>query len=184
MRHDLHIPHMHIRDSVKLNIAEYTGETEEILILAPGAGRKAEDLDGEAVFIFIIDIRRQIELGRGEAVLGIPDIVPVQPERKTALDTLKGNENLPALHHLRYKEEMHIARRRIVLRRDLPRADRLMPVPGILRVDVSRRPVPLQFEVSGHPDVIPARDIIICPIEILRRLCDIGSPGKLPDAVQ
>ena len=183
-RQNLHVPHMHVRICEELHIPENAREAEEVLVLAPGTRGEAEDLHGEAVFIFIIDVRRQVKLGRREAVLRIADIVPVEPERKPALDSLEGNENLPPLHHLRHIKEMHVARSRIVFRRDLSGHDRLVAVPGILGVDVGRRAVALQFKVPRNTDIVPAGDIIIRPVKILRRPGDVGCPHELPDPVQ
>ena len=80
---------MYIRDRIEIYIPENAGEPEKVLILAPAARCEAKDLCGQLVLTLRINELRELKLGWSEAVLGIADILSVQPKGKATLRSLE-----------------------------------------------------------------------------------------------
>jgi len=70
---------MDLRYGVKIHIAEYPREAEEILVLDPAGCRPFEDLDRQLV-LACGQVRGQVEFGRGEAIGAVANVVAIQPQ--------------------------------------------------------------------------------------------------------
>ena len=155
----LHIPHMNLRCRIQIHIPENPGKTIKILILTPASRSPFKDLRRQLVFS-LLQIRAQKKLRRCEAVLTVPHKMPVQPDRYTALGTLKGNIHAFFIKFFRHLEILHITCHRVKPLWHLSGRYLLPAVPGILHIRVLWKIVALHLDMGRHSDIIPALTII------------------------
>ena len=160
-----------------------SGETEEVLSLCPAAGRPLENSDRHTV-PSVLHILRELEFCRCETILTVTDELPVQPEGKAALHTLKGDKNPFTLHLFGNQKIFQITSRWIVFHRDLTGHELFFTVPGIGNVDVLRACISLHLYVCRNRNIIPACRIIITLLKSGNRLQIVVRVTELPESVQ
>ncbi len=159
IRGDVEVLHVHRRTPEKDNIAEETGEAEEVLVFQPGDAAPFEDLRGQAV-LPIDECRRDIEFGGGEGIGRVPDIGAIQPEGDRAFCPANVDRDPFARGEWLIESESGDVRRdRVELCRRLTGLDLLVAVPGVLGVDVLRAIVAVELDVSGNRDGVPSAHI-------------------------
>ena len=134
---------------VEKDTAENTEEPEHILILQPSRAAVLVDLHAQAV-AGLLEIRRQVKVRGGEAVLGIAHELSVEPEVKRLLHSLKGDADRFSQKRRGQIKLPYIAAHRRVVPVDLGRTQRRMAVPRVQRVDVLDLTIALQLDVARH----------------------------------
>ncbi len=183
IRADPDIADVCVRHRIQIDAPKDPRKPEEILILAPASARPLVHLHRQLVLASLQHVC-QLKLRRREAVLAVADITAVAPERKSALDALKGDKHPLSLKLRRHCEIFHIARRRIEAHGHPAWSYSLMPVPRILHVGILRSVVPLELYVRRNPYILPASAVGIAFVKIFWRIVHVLCIPELPYAVQ
>ena len=163
--------------------AEKAGKPEKVLILDPGRAGALVHLHAQAV-ARLPDIRGQIEVRRGEAVLGVPHEIPVEPDVNGLLRPLEADAH-PLSPQAGGKVKFpDIASHGVVVQIHLGRAQLGTPVPGVEGVGIVDLPVALGFHVPRHQDCAEGGIIESLPPELRRTGGGAGAPHKPPHPVQ
>ena len=177
------IRHMDLRNGVQIHIPVNTGEPEEILVLAPAAAGPLEHLRRQFIFS-ILQVRRQLKLGRCEAVLTVAHKLSVQPYGNAAFRPLEGDVQRFPLHILRHFKILHIAGHRIEAGGNLSRLQFLMALPGILHIGVLGRVISFHLDMGRYPDIVPRPAAVIFLFKSRNRTVIIFCVMKFPQTVQ
>jgi Fe-S cluster assembly ATP-binding protein len=118
-----------------------------------------EDLHSQLVFT-VYKKGGQFEVSRRKAVLTVSDIMSVHPQREGTFYTLKGEEQTLSGHRNGNMKIFYITGSRVEPLRNLSRTDFLMPVPGILIVDILGEVIPLQLYMCRNRNLFPAAAVI------------------------
>ena len=156
--------------------AEQSAHPPEILILQPAAGTEPVDPGHQLIFTGA-DQLGQIKLGGIKAAFRVTSKHAVAPQGQGAVGALKADA--AALPGLGQNKGAAVLAGGVPALGDLARANGLMPVPGILLVDVLGRAkrivgAALQLDVAGHTDLRPGGKVSV----------GAGRPAEVPQAVQ
>ena len=174
---------MDFRYGIKVNAPIQPGEAVKILILTPAAGCPFKHLHRQFV-LSVFHIRCQFKFGRCKSILTVSDEVSIKPDCQTALRALKRDVKRFVLHLLRYFKIFHITCHRIKSLRDLPRHDRLTPVPRILHIHILRGIISFHLYMSRNTDVIPAVAVHSGLFKPFYRLFIVFRVMEFPDPIQ
>ena len=140
------------------------------------AGTEPVDPGHQLVFTGMYQLG-QVKLGGVKAAFRVARKHAVAPQGQGAVGALK--TDAAALPGLRQNKGAAVLTGGVPALGDLTRADGLMPVPGILLVDVLGRAegivgAALQLDVTGYTDLRPGGKVSV----------GAGGPAKVPQAVQ
>ena len=174
---------MNLRNRVQIHITVNTGETEEILILAPASARPFENLRSQFIFA-LFQIRGQFKLGRSKRILAVAKERSVQPYGNTALCSLEGNKKPFSFHLIRHFKIFHIGSRRIESLRNLTRFYFFSSFPRILHIGILRCVVSLHLDMRRHADIIPFCAVILRCLKSRNRALVVLCVVEFPQSVQ
>ena len=180
---DRQVFQMNLRDGVEPDAAEDAREPVKVLVLAPAGSGPLEHLGCQLVDAGL-DIGGQVKGVGREAVLGVAHIAAVEPEGHAALHALKLHPQGLVLHGLGQFKVLDVACHRIEPLGDLPRADVLPAIPGILGVGILRQVIALHLDVGRHADFIPQRAVVVLFFKAGDGAGIVFRVGEFPQPVQ
>ena len=174
---------MNLRNSVKVNIPEYSRKSPEILILQPACSTIAVYLHCKPV-VLLSEIGCDVEFGWCKAVLAVAYELAVQPYIESCFYALKAYVCFLAEKFLICVEVFHVAAYRISLFRYLRRKKLFLAFPRILCVYVLRAVIALKLDVRRNRDLIKISCVKIFPVKFSRSLLRSLAETEFPSAVQ
>ena len=168
---------------IEVHGTENAGETEEVLILQPGAGAALVHFHAQPVAL-LPDIGSQVEIRRGEAVLAVAHKGTIAPEVEGCLHTLEGYAHFSSRQAGGQVKFPDIAAHSIALPVDMGRAQLCVTVPGIELVGILDLTESLGLDVAGHRDGAEGGQVKILLPEVSGPGSGIFAEGKAPASVQ
>ena len=150
----LQIRYVYLRYRIQVYVTIQTGKSEKVLILTPTAAGPFEYLRRQFIFS-LAKIWGQFKFRRGKGIFTVTHKLSVQPQRDSALRSLKRNKNTFSFHCFRNLEIFHIACHRIKLRGNLSRLQFFSSLPGILHVGILGNIISLHLNMRRNTNIIP-----------------------------
>ena len=182
----LEVPYPVLRTRPQRHVAEYPGEAKHVLVFEIAAVAPLINLHGDQILAILLDVRRDVELGRQLGILRIAGEFAVHPHverRPYALETKDRVASLPAL---RQRERAAVGRHGVEVwpaARPIENLRRRLLV-RIPVVGVDGRAVAAHLDAARHVNDSPAGIVEVRRLESLRTPRRVADPAESPLAVQ
>ena len=190
-RLDEEVVEAHLRRGEEAHVAVDAREAEHVLVLQEAAVAPAVDLHREQV-VAVPEVLRHVELARQLGVLGIADLLPVDPHVVGAVHAVEAQEDLAPLPLRRHAERAAVGGDGVVVAlvrvavADGRMRDVALGVPGVrvAHVRVAGRAEAAHLHAARHVDREPLRVVVVGLPEVERAQRGVAAPADLPVAVE